>query len=205
MKDLDQLSLSEMEELLSSSRKVTSQTVDEDAKYEWIASVLKAQRYAKLGKREKGVVRRFLQKVTDTSRAQLTRLISQWLENRKIVRRTAVRPAFSVRYTREDIVLLAAADAAHEDLAGPAMRHILHREFQIFHKPEYERLANISVSHLYNLRKSSVYRSRRVRVHPTRSRQISLGERRKPDPRGKPGFLRLDTVHQGQKDGKAGV
>jgi len=205
MKNLDQLSLNEMEELLSSSRKVTWQTEDNEAKYAWIGAVLKAQRYGKLGKREKGVVRRFLQKVTATSRAQMTRLIGQWLENRKIVRRTAARPAFAVRYTREDIVLLAAADAAHEDLAGPAMRHILHREFTVFSKPEYERLATISVSHLYNLRKSSVYRSRRVRVNHTRSRQISIGERRKPDPKGKPGFLRLDTVHQGQKDGKEGV
>jgi hypothetical protein len=200
MKNLDQLSLNEMEELLSSSRKVIWQTEDNEAKYEWIGAVLKAQRYAKLGKRGKGVVRRFLQKVTATSRAQITRLIGQWLENRKIVRRIAVRPAFAVRYTREDIVLLAAADAAHEDLAGPAMRHILHREFDVFGKTEYERLATISVSHLYNLRKSSVYRSRRIRVNPTRSRQISIGERRKPDPKGKPGFLRLDTVHQGQKD-----
>jgi transposase InsO family protein len=85
------------------------------------------------------------------------------------------------------------------------MRHILHREFKVFSKPEYERLATLSVSHLYNLRKSSVYRSRRVRVNQTRSRQISIGERRKPDPKGKPGFLRLDTVHQGQQDGKEGV
>jgi hypothetical protein len=143
--------------------------------------------------------------VTATSRAQLTRLIGQWMDNRKIVRRTALRPRFAVKYTRADIVLLAATDAAHEDLSGPALRHILHREFEVFHNPHYQRLAKISVSHLYNLRKSAVYRSQRVRVHHTQSRQIAIGERRKPDPKGKPGFLRVDTVHQGQKDGKPGV
>lgn len=62
MKNLEQLSLSEMEALLSSSRKVDWKPKDNEAKYKWIATVLKAQRYAKLGKREKGVVRRFLQK-----------------------------------------------------------------------------------------------------------------------------------------------
>ena len=205
MKNLDQLSLSEMEELLSSSRKVIWQSEDSEAKYVWIAAVLKAQRYAKLSKRGKGVVRRFLQKVTATSRAQLTRLIGQWVEDRQIVRRTARRPEFAVRYTKEDIVLLAATDAAHEDLSGPALRHILQREFEIFGQQEYQRLAAISVSHLYNLRNSVVYRNQRVRVHHTQSRQIGIGERRKPDPKGKPGFLRVDTVHQGQKDGKAGV
>jgi hypothetical protein len=205
MKNLDQLSLSEMEELLSSSRKVTWKTENSEAKYTLMASVLKARQYGKLGKREKGVVRRFLQKVTATSRAQLTRLIRQWMEDRKIVRRTAPRPRFAVRYTRADVVLLAATDAAHEDLSGPALRHILHREFEVFNNPHYQRLAKISVSHLYNLRKSAVYRSQRVRVNHTQSRQIAIGERRKPDPKGKPGFLRVDTVHQGQKDGKPGV
>jgi hypothetical protein len=66
-------------------------------------------------------------------------------------------------------------------------------------------LSGISVSHLYNLRNSQAYRSQRIRVQHTQSRQIAIGERRKPDPLGRPGYLRVDTVHQGQKDGKAGV
>ena len=121
------------------------------------------------------------------------------MEDRKIVRRTAARPSFAVRYTRGDIGLLADTDAAHEDLSGPALRRILCREFEIFGKQNYERLAGISVSHLYNLRKSPVYRKIRVPVSHTQSRQISIGERRKPDPKGKPGYLRVDTVHQGKK------
>lgn len=205
MKNLDQLSLEEMQDLLMSNRKVGWETEGNETKYALITAVLKAQRYSKLGRRGKGIVRRFLQKVTATSRAQLTRLIAQWMEDRKIVRRTAVRPSFAIRYTREDIVVLAATDAAHEDLSGPALRHILRREFEIFGQQEFQRLANISVSHLYNLRNSTVYRNQRVRVSHTQSRQISIGERRKPDPMGKPGFLRVDTVHQGHKDGKAGV
>jgi hypothetical protein len=44
-----------------------------------------------------------------------------------------------------------------------------------------------------------------VRVQHTRARQVSIGERRKPDPQGKPGYLRVDTVHQGQHDGHAGI
>src|SRR5277367_6542060 len=169
MKNLDQLSLSEMEELLSSSRKVTWKPENNEAKYALMASVLKAQRYAKLDKRGKGIVRRFLRRVTGSSRAQLTRLIGQWMEDRKIVRRAARRPHFAVHYTREDIVLLAATDAAHEDLSGPALRHILRREFEVFGKSDYKRLAKISVSHLYNLRNGGVYRSQRVRVHHTQS------------------------------------
>lgn len=205
MTNLEQISLKEMEELLLGSAKVSWEAKDVAAKYAIIAAVLKVQSYRKLSKRERGIVRQFLAKVTGISRAQLTRLIGQWSQQRRIARKPARRPIFPVRYQREDIALLAATDAAHEDLSGPALRRILHREFTVFGRAEYERLAEISVSHIYNLRNSQTYRSQRVRVQSTQSRQIAIGERRKPDPLGRPGYLRVDTVHQGQKDGRAGV
>ena len=34
---------------------------------------------------------------------------------------------------------------------------------------------------------------------------IAIGERRKPRPQGRPGFLRIDTVHQGDQDGVKGI
>ena len=61
------------------------------------------------------------------------------------------------------------------------------------------------MSHIHHLRKSACYRKLRVRVEHTRARQIAIAERRKPDPKGRPGYIRVDTVHQGQKDGKPGV
>jgi len=205
MKDLEKLTLSEMEDLLAGSRKITWTTEDSETKYDFITAVLKQQSYSRLGKRERGMVKRFLAKVTAISRAQMTRLIARWSDQRRIERKPAHRPNFARRYQKEDIQLLAAADAAHEDLSGPALRRILHREHKVFGKPQYERLSRISVSHIYNLRQSAVYRQQRVRVQHTQSRQIPIGERRKPDPKGKPGYLRVDTVHQGNHDGKAGV
>ena len=205
MKNLDTLSVSEMEQLLSGSRKVTFQAENTIEKYKLIAAVLKAQRYPKLDKQAKGTVRRFLQTVTTTSRAQLTRLIARWIQERTIVRRPAARPKFTVRYSGEDIALLAAADAAHEDLSGPALCHILRLELEVFGKQQYQRLAGISVSHQYNLRRSAAYRNHRVKFQHTQASKVSIGERRKPDPKGKPGYLRVDTVHQGRKDGKEGI
>ena len=69
----------------------------------------------------------------------------------------------------------------------------------------YERLATISVGHLYNLRKSQRYRERLLNYTKTRPTAVSIGERRKPQPRGQPGFLRLDTVHQGDRPEAKGV
>ncbi len=97
-----------------------------------------------------------------------------------------------------------AADEAHETLSGPATRRILEREVQLYGKQEYARLARISVAHLYNLRKSQRYRERRLNYIKTRPTAVSIGERRKPDPQGQPGYLPLDTVHQGDQPGGGG-
>jgi hypothetical protein len=103
-----------------------------------------------------------------------------------------------------DIELLAAVDEAHETLSGPATQKIQERELYEFHDERYKRLAGLSVAQLYRLRKSRTYRQRRVAYQPTRPTQ-AIGERRRPDPRGRPGYLRVDTVHQGDRDGIKGL
>ncbi len=111
-------------------------------------------------------------------------------------------PSFPRKYTAADIALLAGVDAAHEDLSGPAIRRVMQREHEVFGKKESVRLAGISVSHIYSLRDTAVNRSQRVRAQHTQAR---IAERRKPDPRGRPGYLLVDTVHQGNHDGEAGL
>jgi hypothetical protein len=79
------------------------------------------------------------------------------------------------------------------------------REYRRYGKCEYQRLAAISVSHLYNLRQQPRYRERRLHYVKTRPTAVAIGERRRPDPRGRPGYLRVDTVHQGDPPGTQGV
>ncbi len=68
--------------------------------------------------------------------------------------------------------------------------------------PSMERLATISVAHIYNLRRRPRYRQRRTLNYTrTRAVQVAIGERRKPQPEGRPGYLRVDMVHQGDLDG----
>ena len=97
-------------------------------------------------------------------------------------------------------------DDAHQGLSGAAVRRLLQRGVEVFQDAAYERLANISVSHIYNLRSTETYRKHRAAYKPTQSTQVSIGERRCPDPKGSPGWLRVDTVHQGDlRDGKPGL
>jgi transposase InsO family protein len=96
-------------------------------------------------------------------------------------------------------------DEAHDVLSGPATQKILYREFHDFGDKRYERLAQISVAHLYRLRSSQAYRRERIDYQRTRPSAVAIGERRAPRPDGKPGYLRVDTVHQGDLDGVKGV
>jgi transposase InsO family protein len=205
MQELERMTLEEMREFVHSNRKLRFEAEDRQALYGLVERVLKNQRYSKLKKSERGVVRRFLIRVSGLSRPQTARLIGQWMADRQVRLKEPERRCFPTRYTAEDIVLLSQVDAAHEDLSGPAVRRILWREYSVYAKSEYARLAGISVSHLYNLRRSQRYRKLRVKVEHTRSSQISIAERRKPDPKGESGFLRVDTVHQGHRDGKPGL
>src|SRR6476469_7046467 len=192
MQDPEEISLDEMKSLVESSRAVRFCIEGRTALYQLVVRVLKKHKYGELNREQRGIVRRFLTKVTGRSRAQITRLIGQWMEGRTIQAKQPVRRRAEV-------------DAAHEDLSGPAVRRILKREYEVFERKEFARLAQISVSHVYNLRRSKAYRKVRVRVEHTQASKVNIAERRKPRPLGRQGYLRVDTVHQGHLDGVAGL
>jgi len=117
----------------------------------------------------------------------------------------ASKHRFRARYERKDIELLALVDEAHDTLRGPARQKVLYREFHEFADSKYETLSSISVAHICNLRERREYRERRMTFEKTRPTRISSGELRRPEPEGRAGYLRIDTVHQGDLDGVKGV
>jgi transposase len=156
--------------------------------YEWVRQTATEQQYHVQGKAGKGLLRSYLAKTTGLSRAQVTRLIGQYLATGKVEEKGYRRRRFPSRYTRSDIELLAEVDEAHETLSGPATQKILYRAFHEFGESAYARLAQLSVAHLYNLRKTGTYRKRRVVYQGTRPTAVSIGERRIPARRhGSPG------------------
>ena len=72
---------------------------------------------------------------------------------------------------------------------------------------KFSALADISVSHLYNLRKSLGYVKARVHFTDTTAPRtpVAIGVRKRPDPQGRAGFLRIDSVHQGDHEGMKGI
>ena len=136
-------------------------------------------------------------------------MIARWRERSVLKPRAARHRRFPRRYTSDDIARLAAVDAAHEGLSAPAIRpairRILERACKVYGKTAYQRLAAISPSHIYNLRHTRAYREHHVHHTKTRAAAVSIGERRKPDPGGRPGYPRVDTVHQGDTDSGKGL
>ena len=178
---------------------------DKDECYRWIQHSLMKFGYMSLNKHDKGVLIRYLMKVSGYSRSQLTRLLRQYRETGRVVRRQRTTNGFSRRFTAADIRLLAAMDERHNTPNGFTMKKLCERAWQVFGQDEYQRLGLISVAHLYNLRHSTTYTRCRRKVEKTRPRASQIGERRKPQARGQPGYIRIDTVHQGDWDKQKGV
>lgn len=173
--------------------------------YRWVERTLREQDYGRLGRAEKGLVRQYVGKMTGLSRAQVARLIRSYCQKGAVEARAYERHRFRARYTAGDIELLAYVDRMHGVLSGPATRRILEREYQAYGQAVYERLARISVAQIYRFRQTAAYRKRNSTYQPTRPTPIAIGERRRPDPRGRPGYLRVDTVHQGDHQGVKGL
>ena len=205
MQHAEHLTPVEIEQFLDAGTTLSFAGTGRKEIYALLERTLRARRYPGLSKKDKGVVRRYLAKISGLSLSQITRLIARWRERGVIEPRASRRRRFPRRYTPDDIARLAAVDAAHEGLSGPAVRRILEREFEVYDKADYQRLASISASHIYNLRRTRAYREHHVHHTKTRAAAVSIGERRKPDPRGRPGYLRVDTVHQGDTETSKGL
>ena len=171
----------------------------------WIAETLKRTGYVALSKNDKGTVFEYLLKMTALSRQQLSRLICSFKKHRHLNKKNYFRRAFEHHYTRADILLLVKTDELHQTLSGPATKKLFERAYLIYKDEAYERLSMISVSHIYNLRCSKTYTLQRTHFEKTKRKISTIGVRRKPRPDGEPGYIRIDTVHQGDLDGKKGV
>jgi transposase InsO family protein len=203
--EAEQLNLGQIQAFLKGSEGIRFEGKTKEQIYCWIEKLLVHQQYHQQGRAVRGLLRQYVEKITGMSRAQITRLIGRFGKTGQVRPTVYQRHRFARRYTAQDVELLVRVDQAHETLSGPATRHILEREYQVYGKREYERLASISVAHLYNLRKRPKYRQQRRNYTKTRSTQVAIAERRRPDPQGQPGFLRVDTVHQGDEQGNKGV
>lgn len=195
-------SLTEIDKFLNGTRAVSFQAGKEGRleAYQWIENTLVKFSYALSKKKDRGRIRLYIQKITGYSRAQVTRCITQYVRTGRVKIKKQERHTFANIYTREDIMLLAKTDELHDYPNGAALKKILKRMANEYKIEEYERISKISVTHIYNLRHTPIYMRLNKRYEKTKPTVVNIGERKKPEPNGAPGFLRVDTVHQGDEE-----
>lgn len=174
--------------------------------YEWIEEALEKFDYLYLSKKEKGLIKKYIEKVTGYSRPQVTRQIREYRETGRVRVKEYKRNKFEKKYTSKDILLLAQTAELHDYPNGASLKKTLERMANKYGKEEYRNISAISVSHIYNLKKTVFYRRNVTFYQETKkAKGRTIGERCKPEPGGKPGYLRVDTVHQGDRGGEKGV
>jgi len=205
MNDNDIKTLPQVRAFLDGTRAVEFSMHTKSERYDFIRRTLIRLAYHILSKPDKGIVLSFLVHVSGYSRIQVKRLVKTWLKHGRLRPNASAGNGFTRKYTDADRRLLAKLDELHETLSGQATKKLCERAWRLFDLPAYQRLSGISVSHLYNLRHSSTYQRARRKFEKTRSKNSPIGERRKPQPDGQPGYIRVDTVHQGDQDGVKGL
>ena len=205
MNDSHITSITQIKEFLKLNGSIQFQAVSKKEKYQWIEKSLSRFRYFSLRKKDKAAVKNYIRQMTGLSDARTTRIIARKKKFGKLWLGSTGRHCFPKKYTPSDVARLIETDNFHLRLSGPATKKILEREYKVFGKEDYQNISRISSAHIYNLRGTRQYQSHSLTIKKTNPRKIPIGERRKPDSQGKPGFLRVDSVHQGDLDKEKGV
>jgi transposase InsO family protein len=205
MNDDNVVSVAQLREFVKLSNSAKFSSVNRDEAYEWIGKTLGKFRYFSESKKNRGVVKKYVRTMTGYSETQVDRLIACKRKTGRVVAQKRTQPIFERVYTVEDVALVAEVDNAEGRRTGGALKKTLSDMFTVYKDERFKRLANISVSHLYNLRGTRVYGSRSLTYTKTPTVSRDIGIRKKPRPDGQPGFLRVDSVHQGDLDKEKGV
>jgi len=205
MNDGQLQTVEQVKQFLEGSKALEFKGLSAEEKYKWTETVLVRFSYIRLKKAEKGVIRQYIQKIMGYSRAQVSRLIAEYKRTGRLKKTEYRRHRFPRKYAPSEVQLLAITDELHGWLSGPATKKIMEREYEVYRHLEFENISRISVAHLYNLRRSNTYRGITRRFIKTKPIVSRIGERVRPDPKGQPGYIRVDTVHQGDLNGYKGV
>lgn len=205
MNDDSMMSIAQVKEFLKFESGARFSKTNRDEAYEWIGRTLGKFRYFSETKRNRSIIKGYLMRCSGYSNAQIDRLIACKRTTGRVCLRERTQPTFPRIYTPADIALIAQVDNAESRRTGGAVKKTLSDMHAVYGDARFKRLANISVSHIYNLRGTRIYHSRSLTYTKTNPVQRDIGIRKKPQPYGKPGYLRVDSVHQGDREKEKGV
>src|ERR1700731_2117244 len=110
MDDSEATSLDKIPGFLAGSGEVRFAGQKREEVYGWVEQTLVRHQYASLDRPAKGLVRRYIARMTGLSRAQVTRLITGHRKTGRVKATPNQRTKFATRYTAGDVGLLAYLD-----------------------------------------------------------------------------------------------
>lgn len=198
-------SVTQLAELVKFGKCVKFNSAHKEETYEWVGRTLGRFRYFSESKKNKGVIKRYLVVMTGYSEGQANKLIARKKKTGRVFLMERTQHTFPKKYEAADVALLADTAEALNHPNGKAIKQMMQDMYHLYKDNRFEKLQQISVSHFYNLRHTNIFQSRILTYTKTRPTAVNIGIRKKPFPFGKPGFLRVDSVHQGDLDKEKGV
>ena len=125
MNDEQLQTLEQVKQFLDGSEALEFRGLTTEEKYHWIKEVLIRLKYHRLKRDEKGVLRRYIERITGYSRAQVSRLIRRCQQTGQLKKTEYRRHRFRRKYTLSEVELLAKTDELHQWLSGPATKKIM--------------------------------------------------------------------------------
>lgn len=205
MDDNHILSVAQLTELVKFGKCVKFTSQDKVETYDWIGRTLGRFRYFSESKKNKGVIKNYLVVMTGYSASQIDKLVRRKKTTGRVFLLERTQHTFPRKYDASEITLLADVTAVLNHPNGKAVKQMMRDMYHLYGDNRFERLQQLSVSHFYNLRETEIFQSRRLNYTKTKPVKVNIGIRKKPAPFGRPGFLRVDSVHQGDLDKEKGV
>src|SRR5438309_1499631 len=98
MKNGERLSLEGIRTFLTASEELRFEANGREEIYDWVTRTMVEQEYGGQKRETKGLLRRYVAKMTGLSRAQVTRLIGQYLDSGQVKERSYQRNRFAKQY-----------------------------------------------------------------------------------------------------------
>ena len=140
MNDEQLQTIEQVNQFIDSSQEIKYKGINIQEKYQWIEEVLRKFKYKRLKRNGKGILRRYIEKVTGYSRSQLARLVGRYQEVGKLKVTEYHRHRFPQKYDATEVALLAKTDELHGWLSGPATKKILEREYKVYGHVQFENI-----------------------------------------------------------------
>ncbi len=205
MDDDSVISVAQLSELVKFGKSVKFNSNNKEKTYEWIGRTLGKFRYFGERKKNRGIIKKYIMSMTGYSEGQIDKLISRKKETGRVFVMERTQNTFPRFYGVEDIALIAEVSNCYEHQNANALKKVFQDMYLHYRDNRFEKLSRISASHIYNLKQTRIYQSRVLEYTKTKPTPVQIGERRKPKPNGIPGYLRVDSVHQGDLGKEKGV